>query len=220
MYKALFQHIPRCLFEPVAFLGLIGLILFLRRHWKKDKAETLLFGGTVLFMVVWRLMMPINADRYTLILIPPAIFFSIDAIREIAEFCRKYIPKFPDYRIFLGVLMIGCIGKSFSGNREDKLMFGMVDFLKQEAKDSPGKVKVVSNRDLSLFLGDRFEFEYAHIDKNIRLSKLPRADYYLLKLNFKKQTPDPADRDFQQIKKIRKNGGKFDFILWKRNTVR
>ncbi|GEM_PF-4679126 len=214
MFKVLLQHIPRCLFEPVAALGVIGFIFFLCRHWKKSKSETLLFGFTAVFMVSWRMAMPINADRYALLLAPGAIYFSVVAICGIADFCRKYC-RFPAARWFLWILLILSIVKSTDGNPEDRNFFPLMETIKKDARNVPDRpIRVLSNRDVSCFLGDDFQVEVVQIAGPFCYGNLPYADYYLLKLNAKKTPVDCGNPDFQVVQTLRAH--KSTFVLMKR----
>jgi len=215
MLTALFQHIPRCIFEPIAVLGMFGFVLVLFRRWQKNRLETVLWGGAMLFMIAWRVVRPINADRYAIILIPLMIFFSVVWVDEIVKVCRKYL-HFSDHRLFLALLLIVCAVKSFHGNVEDRQMFAMIEALKADAERFPGKPTVVSNRDVSVFLGDGFEVYRIDIYGPFSVAELPRGDYYLLKCKDKRGPLTPDTPELLQLKSLRHPGGKSEFVLWKR----
>ena len=116
MLNVFFRKIPSIVFEPVALVGLLGLILAFLLFRRKN---TVLFWTVfifLIFMAFWRVAIQIVSSRYAAILIFPmtlaAVFFVFQS-----EQIRKVLPAFPEkYAKFLPAALLAILTLISVGN--------------------------------------------------------------------------------------------------------
>lgn len=106
MLYIFFKGIPSVVFEPIAVVGVLGLLLAFLLFRKKNTVLfwTVLFS--LLFMVLWRVAIQIVSSRYAAILIFPMTVAAAFFIFQTAQI-RKLFPAFPEkYVKFLPAVLL------------------------------------------------------------------------------------------------------------------
>ena len=122
MIKVLFQVIPQMLFEPIAFISVLGLVCALICFYKKHGPYFWFFTISTAFMIAWRVFYPISSSRYAALLIYPALIavaYFLVTLKDlrVLSFLKKYPGICKALPILLTVaLAVACIGKAFHLN--------------------------------------------------------------------------------------------------------
>lgn len=138
VFSVFFQGVPGVLFEPIAVGAVLGLVTAAVMYWKRHTPLYWLIGGSILFMISWRLSIQIISSRYAAILLYPAViataFFCFQT-----DWLVKYIPRFPEkwckavpYLFVLG-LSIASIGQTLHLNPYDDYIIRAAELIKKDA---------------------------------------------------------------------------------------
>ena len=118
--RVFLQAIPGILFEAIAVAGLLGLLLAAVLCAKRPFGKFYwLIAGSLIYMMIWRILIQIISSRYAEILLYPAVIASVYACFKVPEliepFIKKYIPqkiwRFLPYAL-VGGLCIACFCKT------------------------------------------------------------------------------------------------------------
>ncbi len=135
MIEVLFGKIPQILFEPIAVCGVLGLVLAFILQ-RKQKSDFLWFAAvSILFMIVWRVVIQIVSSRYAVLLLYPATIGTVYLCFKVPEFL-KFIPE--KWRKFLpycltAVLVLVCIGKDLRVNPYDDYLIRCGTYLRENS---------------------------------------------------------------------------------------
>lgn len=110
MVKLFSVYIPgAAIFEPLAVVAFIGfLVSILGMFRRRIRLENLAFALMVLFMIIWRKGMSVDARRYSLAVLVTAIFYAVYLANHtslILRWRRFSIMRFKLWRIVPDVLM-------------------------------------------------------------------------------------------------------------------
>ena len=122
MFSVFFKDIPSIIFEPLAVIGVLGLIIALIIYRKERSVFywTVIFA--LIFMIAWRVAIQIVSSRYAEILIFPATAAAAFFIFKL-ESLRKIFPALPEKFVrflpclCIAVLTIVSIGKNLKYDR-------------------------------------------------------------------------------------------------------
>lgn len=219
MLAALFLRISHCVCEPLAVGALIGMTGFLCRHWRRSRSETLLIAGLLLFVIGWRTVMPILADRYAFFLVPAAIFFTVYGVKEVAGLCRRLLPGVPWHFLWAAGLLITVACISLLHTNEDRAFFALLDIFRREIRDVQSPVILWSDHDFSAFLESRVRFRLTKEPDRIRrdLNMTDASEYLLFRFSRRGFRAIENLPDRKLIAKV-DGGGRRKFIygLWKK----
>lgn len=137
MIETFFTTIPGCLFEPVAVCAGLGILLALYLHRKKQDCLFYLAGGSLFFMIVWRVGLEVGSKRYAAILILAAVIlvsylcFHLKELPGMTKVPEKLLNVLPWSLI---LIMVGvCLGKDFHFNRYDGYLRKCADVARRDS---------------------------------------------------------------------------------------
>ena len=133
MLKALLQHIPRMLYEPMAVSAILGLVVMALFYfcWKKRNDFTIFLAFAVTFMLLWRILSGIISDRYAAVLIIPAtistawLFFNLARFLEYKHWLPVKFCRILPYLLLAG-MVIACLTKTMRFNTYQPLYYGQL----------------------------------------------------------------------------------------------
>ncbi len=135
MIEVLFGKIPQILFEPIAVCGMLGLILAFVLQ-RKQKSDFFWFAAvSILFMIVWRVLIQIVSSRYAVLLLYPATIGTVYLCFKVPEFLN-FIPekwrKLLPYGL-MAALTLACVGKDLHVNPYDDYLIRCGTYLRENA---------------------------------------------------------------------------------------
>ena len=151
MLKALLQHIPRMLYEPMAVSAILALAVMAVFYWKKRNSFTVFLAFAISFMLLWRILSGIISDRYAAVLIVPAVISSAWLFFNLARFLeyKHWLPvkfcRILPYLLLAG-MVIACVAKTMRFNTYQPLYYGQLavkDDLARRKVSKAGPVLVV-----------------------------------------------------------------------------
>lgn len=136
MWGVILQKIPGMLFEPIAIFSICGIvcsIIFIR---KEHKARLFFVLFCILFFCVWRVIIVIISSRYSIILLFPAIIFSVYFCFCIPKLIEYFSPNRSVKFLWISyciafILLIACLGKTFRVNPFSGYIIQIADDLKK-----------------------------------------------------------------------------------------
>ena len=210
----LFQSIPKILFEPLAIVSLLWIVLALFFFRKLDKALFRLVFASVAFMLAWRLCSRMLSARYASFLIYPAVIFTACFCLRIGTFLRWLFRRLkwgsPQMHLLCGILpaavifglAAACAGKSLHRNLAGNFLS---DVVRTYLKHSGGKgfIHAQENVRVSWYVGRRFwevdflyvpqgEAAFSSVRKAVgRIRNTPGNHYFFYYLKKGEQAPGP-----------------------------
>ncbi|MBR7103712.1 MAG: hypothetical protein IKC65_02105 [Lentisphaeria bacterium] len=125
--EVFYKDIPAIVFEPLAVLGWCGLVLALISFRKERSVLYLTVTFSLVFMILWRMVIQIISARYAQILIFPMTAAAAFFIFQL-EHLRRIFPAVPEKYVkclpvcILGILTVVCILKNLNYNTYTPVM--------------------------------------------------------------------------------------------------
>lgn len=150
--KVFLQAIPSILFEAIAVAALVGVLLAAFFYAKRPFGKFYwLIAGSLIYMLIWRILIQIISSRYAEILLYPAVIASVYACFKVPEliepFIKKYIPqkiwRFLPYAL-VGGLCIACFCKVVRLNPYDSIGATTEMILQDHASGKEDNVLILS----------------------------------------------------------------------------
>lgn len=142
MIDVLIKLIPQAVFEPIAVIGLAGLILAAVVYWKRHGILYFPVLIALCLMVFWRVFAHIGSSRYAAILIYPCVIggayliFRTGGFFRRTLFCQKYFPVFLNRHLSTLLLMaflIASVGRCLHYNPYGDYMIRLAETLAEDA---------------------------------------------------------------------------------------